>query len=123
MKVLLNITLGEIPNEVNRQIEVDENINLKDLCEYIIISMNGNKIPIYEFEYNDITYYPYRVKETKYEKNLENLLFKDLKLEKDKHFTLEYNFENDYYFEIIVDSVYESKEKSLFKWKWLWNIR
>ncbi len=32
MKLLLNITLGEIPNKINRQVEVDENISLKDLC-------------------------------------------------------------------------------------------
>ena len=30
MKVLLNITLGEIPDKVNRQVEVDENISLRD---------------------------------------------------------------------------------------------
>ena len=34
MKVLLNVTVGEIPDKINRQIEVDENISLSDLCEY-----------------------------------------------------------------------------------------
>ena len=58
MKVLLNVTVGEIPDKINRQIEVDENISLSDLCEYIIISMNGNKILLYGFMDDDIIYSP-----------------------------------------------------------------
>lgn len=27
--------------------KIDENIKLKDLCEYIVISMHGEKIPFY----------------------------------------------------------------------------
>ena len=115
MKVLLNITLGEIPNRINRQVEVDENISLRDLCEYIIISMNGSKIPIYEFEYGDVTYYPDLVEESKNEKNLDNLLFKDLNLKKDICFTLEYDFENYYFFDIVVDNIYESNDETIFK--------
>ena len=34
MKVLINVTLGDLPNKVNRQIEVDENISLRDFCEF-----------------------------------------------------------------------------------------
>ena len=115
MKVLLNVTLGELADKVNRQIEVDENINLKNLCEYIIVSMNGNKIPIYELEYGNVTYYPYLVEESKTEKSMIDLLFKDLDLKKGKKFILEYNFENGYFFEIVVDNIYESKDKEIFK--------
>ena len=106
MKVLLNVTLGELANKINRQIEVDENISLVDLCEYIIVSMNGSKIPIYELESGDVTYYPYLFEENEEEKRLGNLQFKDLNLEINKEFTLEYNFENDYYFEIVIDNIY-----------------
>ena len=115
MKVLLNIALGEIPNRINRQVEVDENISLKDLCEFIIVSMNGSKIPMYELNYKNVIYYPYLIKETKKEKNLENLILKDLKLKKDISFILEYNFEYGYYFDIVVDNIYESKDKTIFK--------
>ena len=108
MKLLLNITLGEIPNKINRQVEVDENISLKDLCQFIIVSMNGSKIPMYELNYKNVIYYPYLIKETKKEKNLENLSLKDLKLKKD-------NFENCYYFDIVVDNIYESNDKTIFK--------
>ena len=115
MKILLNVTLEEIPTKINRQIEVDDNISLKDLCEYIIISMNGSKIPIYEFKFRDITYYPYLVKETKNEKKLKSILFKDLNLKKDMCFTLTYNFENNYVFGIVVDNIYNAQDRTIFK--------
>ncbi len=115
MKVLLNVTLGEIANKINRQIEVDENISLRDLCEYIIVSMNGSKIPIYEFVDGNITYNPYFIEETNRDKYIDKILFKDLHLKKDKQFTLEYNFDKNYYFEIVVDDIYESQDKSEFK--------
>lgn len=115
MKVLLNVTLGELENKINRQIEVDENISLIDLCEFIIVSMNGTKIPIYELECGNVTYYPYPIEESKDEKSLENLKFKDLKLEKDKCITLEYDFDNLYYFDIVVDAIYEINSNDQFK--------
>ena len=43
MKVVLNVVVEELEKYINRQIIVDENIKLTDLCEYIIISMNGKK--------------------------------------------------------------------------------
>ena len=115
MKVLLNVTLGELANKVNRQIEVDENKSLENLCEYIIVAMNGNKMPFYELESGDITYYPYLFKENEKEKSLTFLQFKDLNLEINKQYTLEYNFENDYYFEIVIDNIYESNDEAMFK--------
>lgn len=115
MRVLLNITLGEIPNKINRQVEVTNSISLKDLCEYIIISMNGSKIPMYELECGNVTYYPYSFNETKKEKSLDNLLFKDLNLQKNKCFTLLYNFEKYYYFNIIIDDIYEANDETVFK--------
>ena len=77
--------------------------------------MNGSKIPMYELNYKNVIYYPYLIKETKKEKNLENLSLKDLKLKKDISFILEYNFENCYYFDIVVDNIYESNDKTIFK--------
>lgn len=69
MKVLLDVTLCGLQDKINRQILVDENIKLTDLCEFIIVSMNGKKIPIYALEYGKIIYFPYNVEETKNEKN------------------------------------------------------
>ena len=43
MKIMLNVVLEELEDEINRQILVDENIQLVDLCEFVIVSMNGGK--------------------------------------------------------------------------------
>ena len=43
MKIMLSVVLEELEDEINRQILVDENIQLVDLCEFVIVSMNGGK--------------------------------------------------------------------------------
>ena len=48
-------------------------------------------------------------------KILGNLSFKDLNLKKDICFTLEYDFENYYFFDIVVDNIYESNDETIFK--------
>lgn len=106
MKVLLNATLAELEDKINRQILVDENIELKDLCEFIIVSMNGNKIPIYIMQYGTTTYYPYEIEESKNDKTLIGLKLSDLKINKMKSFCIDYNFDNFYYFNVeIVDFI------------------
>lgn len=105
MKVLLNVTLYELEDKINRQILVDENILLTDLCEYVIISMAGKKIPIYVLEYDKNTYWPYDIEESKYEKTLLELTLKGLNLKKGKTFSIEYNFDNFYSFDLSVDNI------------------
>ena len=107
MKIRLNVSLEDLENEINRQIIVDENIELMDLCEYIITSMDGKKIPIYILEYNKVFYYPCNIIESRYEKTLENLTLKDFKLKKNKEFYIGYNFDNYYYFNVTVDDIFE----------------
>ena len=108
MKLLLNVVLEKLEKKINRQIIVDDSIKLDDLCEFIIISMNGREIPIYELEYNETTYFPNNFQESDNDKRMQNLRLRDLKLEKKKCFYLNYNFENYYVFKVIVDDIYES---------------
>lgn len=108
MKVLLNVTLGELDDKINRQILVDENISLTDLCEFVIVSMNGRKIPIYELEYNKIVYYPDIIEEDEMHKSLLGLTLKKLDLKNGKSFCIEYNFEKSYYFDLTVDNLIEN---------------
>lgn len=108
MKVVLNVSIEELENKINRQIIVDDNIKLTDLCEYIIVSMNGKKIPIYDLEYGNVTYYPIENLDTDvedYEKSLVNLTLKDLNLKKNKYFYIEYDFDNFYNFVVKVDDI------------------
>ncbi|MBP3460925.1 MAG: hypothetical protein J6K21_00750 [Bacilli bacterium] len=107
MKVLLNVTLCELEDKINRQILVDENIFLTDLCEYVIVSMNGKKIPIYELEYGRNIYWPYDIEEIQNEKTLLGLTLRNLNLKKGKSFCIRYNFDNFYYFDLTVDNFIE----------------
>lgn len=59
---------------------VDENILLTDLCEYVIVSMDGKKNPIYELEYGKSIYLPYDIEESENEKSLLKLTLKSLNL-------------------------------------------
>lgn len=102
MKLLLNVTLCELEDKINRQILVDENIKLTALCEYIIVSMNGKKIPVYVLEYRETTYFPYDIEETENEKTMLGLTLKNLSLKKEKSFHLGYNFNNFYFFDLVV---------------------
>lgn len=70
MKLMLSVVLEELEDKINRQILVDENIQLVDLCEFVIVFMNGGKIPIYEFECDKKVYYPYEIEETKNKKSI-----------------------------------------------------
>lgn len=112
MKAVLNVALGELEDKINRQILVDENIQLVDLCEYIIVSMNGKKVPIYELEYDSSVYYPYEIKERKYEKSLLGLTLRDLNLKKETSLCLEYNFDKGYYFYLEVDNFIEEEDNN-----------
>ena len=118
MKVLMNVSLDELDSKINRKIEVDDNIGLDELCEYIIISMNGTKIPFYSLDYENETYFLNENYESDEHKLLTELTLKDLKIEKGSELGIEYNFEQYYYFNIKVDDIYESnsdKETSNFE--------
>lgn len=118
MKVELNVTLEGLEDKINRQIIVNDNISLIDLCEYIIISMNGNKIPIYNLDYNETTYFPDKIYELDDQKSLQNITLKDLKIKKGSELWIEYNFDKFYHLNVIIDNIYENtndKDKSDFK--------
>ncbi len=115
MKLMLSVVLEELEDKINRQILVDEKIQLVDLCEFVIVSMNGKKIPIYEFECEKKVYYPYEIEETKNEKSMLGLTLKDLKFKKRTTFGIDYNFDKSYYFNLIVDEMIEANDNIDFK--------
>ena len=108
MKVLLNVTLKRLENKINRQVLVSQDILLTDLCEYIIVSMNGRKIPLYRLEIDDILYSPgEEVEEENDEKTLFGLTLKDLSLKKNDVFQIAYDFDQYYFFDVCIDAFLE----------------
>lgn len=112
MKLLLEVKLDNLNDKINRQILVDENIELIDLCEYIIVSMNGTKIPIYELHRGKVIYYPFDIKETKLERTMKGHHFNELSIRKGFFFTIEYNFDYDYSFYVEISDICECNDEN-----------
>ena len=108
MKILFNVTVESLETKINRQILVDENIELATLCEFVIVSMNGEKILMYDLEYDEVTYYSYITENVENEKNMFDLTLKDLKLTKNSIMHINYNFYEEYCFELKVEEKIKS---------------
>lgn len=100
MKVLLNVTVVNLENKINRQIKIDDKILITDLCEYIISSLEGT----YYKDYRLIKYdekYMYFIDEP-YAMGNEN--FKSLKLKEHDYLEIRYGNKTDYCFKVEVVS-------------------
>ena len=113
MKVLLNVVVENIENDINRQIIVDDNLRLSNFCEMLILSFNGEYLHFYEFLTDDNSYSPVNLKDSL---PVDNIILKDLKIKKGQEFDLEYNVDKSYIFNITVDRIYDDEsDNSFFK--------
>ena len=116
MKILLNVALERLETKINRQILVNQDILLTDLCEYIIVAMNGNQFPLlYRLEINDFLYYPENIEEDGDEKSLLGLTLNDLNLKKGNVFKVTYDFDYYYFFDVCVDAFLDDDQEIYFK--------
>ena len=105
MKAVISVYLYYF-EEIYRQIVVDYDIKLTDLCEYIIVSMNGSKIPFYSLYYNKVEYFAYKFDDDDNDiKSIFNLKLSDLNIKMGSELELDYNLDQDYYFIIKVDAI------------------
>lgn len=111
MKVLLNAVVENIEKDINRQIIVDDNLNLSNFCEMLIISFNGEYLHFYEFVTDDNSYSPLKLKDSL---PINNIILKDLKLKKGQEFDLEYNIDKSYIFNITIDKIYDDNSDNSF---------
>lgn len=108
MKIKANVSLKGMKKEINRIIQFSDQLTMKLFCEYIIVSMNGNCKHLYQLIYNDEYAYlgpdcqvqDYEIEELMEEKKVEYLELKS----KDK-LMLNYDFANDWEFDIKIISV------------------
>ncbi len=108
MKIKANISLKGMKKQINRIIQCNDKLTIKLFCEYIIISMNGDCKHLYQLIYNDEYGYlgpgceikDYEIEELMEEKTLETLELNT----KDK-LMLNYDFANDWEFDIEIISV------------------
>lgn len=110
MKIKMEIYLKELKKEINRKIDVNDNMTLQNFCEYVIVSMNGNCKHLYQLILNDEYAYlgsgcDIIDKET--EEMMDNLKISDLKLQDGDKLLLNYDFRADWDFIIKVKEIKE----------------
>lgn len=112
MKIYLNVTVIELEKQINRQIVINENINLIDLCEWIIVSLNGTKIPEYELKVGIEYYYP----DESYDNNsLINKTSQFLIDNKTKDITIIYGYQLGYEIRIRIDDIKKENNNITFE--------
>lgn len=112
MKVYLNVTLKGLEKKINRQIIINENISLIDLCEWIIVSLNGTKIPEYELKVGIETYYP---DNSDIYKTIINKTSQFLIDNKTKNIIITYNYKKWYEIGIRIDNIKKEENNIPFE--------
>lgn len=98
MKVVLKAYLKGLKRKVYRKIEVNDNVLVKDLCEYIIVSLNGNCSHLYQLVKNDWYTYlgPGNAQVRPDEEMMDDLTIDDVFFDKGDFFLLNYSFKADW---------------------------
>lgn len=109
MKLKLEIYLKRYKNKIKRIIHVNDNIKLKDFCEYSIVSMNGTGKHLYQLILNEEYTYLGESCERIYENEyfMKDLTLEDLDLCDTDKLLLNYDFKNDWDFIININKIEE----------------
>ena len=105
MKIILEVYIDRLQRYVNRRIKVSDNMKVSDLCEYIIVSLNGDCKHLYQLVKNDETTYlgPENKIMTPDEEYMDDLTIDDISFEIGDYFLLNYDFKTDW--DIYIDVV------------------
>ena len=97
--------------EIYRIYMVNDNMTIKDFCEAVIISMNGDISHLYEISYNYGVYVcDYMDTEMSYEHKMENITLKDLSLKSQQRLDIRYDFGDEWIFEIKINKVFDGHD-------------
>lgn len=118
MKIRMEVYVKGLKKQINRQIDVDDNISLQNFCEYVIVSMNGNCKHLYQLVLNEE--YSYlgpgcEIIDEEQEVMMENLALSDLDLRVRDELMLNYDFRVDWEFIIKIKSIKEEDCEKDFK--------
>lgn len=110
MRIKMEIYLKGLKKEINRQINVNDNMKLQSFCEYVVVSMNGNCKHLYQLTINDE--YSYLgsgcdIIDEETEEMMANLKISDLELQERDKLLLNYDFRADWEFIIKIKSIKE----------------
>ena len=110
MKIKMEVYLKGLKKEINRVINVNDNMTLQNFCEYTIVSMNGNCKHLYQLIINgEYTFLGFgcNIIDEEREEMMEDLKISDLELQKGDELLLNYDFRADWDFIIKIKEVKE----------------
>ena len=106
----IRVTLNDLKKRIYRKIRIRADITINKFCEIVILSMNGDLTHLYQLNCNNCTYMPDCYGEYSYEDDvvyMKNKKISSLKLQKGDKFSLDYDFGDDWQFNITVSKVVE----------------
>lgn len=108
MKMVMNLYLKGLKRAGKRIIWVNDRISLKDFCEYVIVSMNGNCKHLYQLTVNEMNSYLCNgcsIIDDDCEEMMNDLTLGDIDLSVGDVLMVNYDFRSDWEFILEVDKI------------------
>ncbi len=112
MKIIADLNLEGMKKQINRKIQFSDKLTMQLFCEYVILSMNGNCKHLYQLIYNDEYAFlgpDCNIQDDESEELMEDTKIEYLELEPEDRLMLNYDFLNDWEFNIEIISVTDEK--------------
>ena len=116
MKITIEVYPNGLKDSIYRKIEVNSSLKLTDLCEYIIISLNGDGKHLYQLIQNEEYAYlgPGNNQLYENEEMMDDLSIEDILNNKHDKFLLNYDFKTDWEFIINILNINNISPQSDF---------
>lgn len=118
MNIKANVSLKGMKKEINREIKFSDQLTMQLFCEYVILSMNGNCKHMYQLIYNDEYGYlgpDCKLQDCEIEELMEEKKVEYLELRPRDKLMLNYDFANDWEFDIKIISVTDEQYSKDFE--------
>ncbi len=112
MEIIAKVSLKGMKKQINRTIKFSDKLSMQQFCEDIIVSMNGECKHLYQLIYNDEYGYlgpDCKVQEPAIEEMMERKTLECLNLKVNDKLLLDYDFRNEWEFDIEIISVTDTQ--------------
>lgn len=114
MKIVMSVKINCLEDFMNRQIVVDDRIDLSYFCQSVLKSMNASDIIGYSLRFNVRYFYPFCVDENNMIRWIKDLKLASLPLKVGRKLILNTDI-NDYFMEITVDEMIKEAQEPIFQ--------
>ena len=110
-KYKITAYLNEHKKAIYRVYMVNDNMTIKNFCEAVILSMNGDISHLYEMSYKYGIYIcDYMNEEMPYKHKMGNITLKDLSLKSPQRLEIKYDFGDEWLFKIQINKVFDGHD-------------